>query len=712
MFVRTPIAGAVAEAAARVGRMPAAERDRWPLWLPVWFGAGVAFYFALASEPPGWLGPSGAAAAALLAWFWRRRPGLALPALLLGVASAGLATAQFQSARIAAPVLEKRIGPIGLTGRVASVEPLPSGHRVFLDSIASPGLPGERTPERVRLKAYAIPAALRPGDPVSVRAVLSPPPGPAIPGGYDFARRAFFERLGAVGFTVAPLRILDRGRADGFSWRIALAGLRARVTARIHAALDPPTSAVAAALMTGQRKSIPADVLAAMRDAGLAHLLAISGLHIGLIAGILFFGLRFALAAAEPLALRHPIKKWAAAGALAGAFAYLLLSGATIPTQRAFLMLAVVLAAVFLDRAAISMRPVACAAMLVLLLAPESLVGPSFQMSFAAVIALVAAHEIIAPRLALWRADGGRIRRVGAYFVGVAATTLIAGLATAPFAIHHFNRLALYGLAANLVAVPVTGLWIMPWAVCAFALMPFGLEPLALAPMGWGIDAVVAVARVVAGWPGAVAVLPALSPAGFALVVLGGLWLCLWRTGWRLAGAAAIVGGLAMLVSARTPDVLVNERGSLIAIRGEDGRLALSSTRRARYEGKAWLRHFGQRAAAPWPGEGGSGGGRFACDGLGCILRVHGSTVAIARSTAALDEDCRIARLLIGVVPVPRRRCPGPVRVIDRFDLWRHGAHAIWIDRDRIRVRSVGEARGVRPWTPRRAAPTAGQYRR
>jgi competence protein ComEC len=203
--------------------------------------------------------------------------------------------------------------------------------------------------------------------------------------------------------------------------------------------------------------------------------------------------------------LRYPAKKWAALAALAGAFFYLLLSGATVPTQRAFLMLAAVLAAVVLDRTAISMRLVAWAAVLVLLVAPESLLSASFQMSFAAVTALVAVYEALSGRSSAWRSGAGRVRKLGLYVSGVLLTTVVAGLATAPFALYNFNRFALYGVAANMIAVLLTGLWVMPWAICALVLMPFGLEAVALAPMGWGIDAVVSVAETVAAWPGAVA---------------------------------------------------------------------------------------------------------------------------------------------------------------------------------------------------------------
>ncbi len=694
-----------------IGEILAAERRRWVLWLPVCLGAGIVIYFMLPVEPPRWSGIAiGVAACVLLAitrvWSYR----LFLPAIAVLAIATGFAAAQLRAVSVAAPVLEKRLGPVSVEGRVVSVRRVADGgRRLVLERPVIGRLAPDRTPERVRVKLRAAPTELRPGNMVSVRAILMPPPSPASPGAFDFARLAYFQRLGAVGFAVSRVRIVDPA-GGGSSWSLALARLRhsilARlrhsITARIISSLDAPTGAVAAALMTGERGAIPDEVLGAMRDAGLAHLLAISGLHVGLVAGILFFALRLVFSAIEPLVLRRPVKIWAAMGALMGAFCYLLISGATVPTQRAFIMLAVVLLAVTLDRTALSMRLVALAAALVLLIAPESLLSASFQLSFAAVVALIAVYESMGARFAKWHGDGGLARRFLIYGLGVVLTTLVAGIATGPFAVYHFNRLALYGLAANLIAVPLAGFWIMPWAIVAFLLMPFGLEALALAPMGWGIDAVIETARTVASWPGAVKQIPAMPPAAIGLVTIGGLWLCLWRTRWRAFGLVAVVAGLSLLPGVRPPDVLIDGSGRLMAVKADDGALALSSRRVARFEGEIWLRRAGETAALSWPREGYGAGGRLACDALGCIYRAHGRTVALVRRADALAEDCGIATAVVSSVPVKPWRCRQPRTVIDRFDLWRHGAHALWLDGDAIRVLSVADVRGRRLWSPGR----------
>lgn len=679
-----------------------AEQNRWTLWLPVCLGAGIALYFLLGDEPAWWIGPLALAVAAAAVFVFRRRFALQIALWGMVAFAAGFAIAQFRTARVDAPVIEKRIGPVWIAGRIMRIDLRGDGRRLWLDRLSIARLARDKTPERVRIRLRGRRPALSPGDTVRVRAILYPPPGAAAPGAFDFARRAYFERLGAVGFAIGAVRQADNGAAaPSSSPSIAIAALRQGLTRRVLAALPGPSGGIAAALMTGERGAIPPDILAAMRDSGLAHLLAISGLHIGLVGGILFFGIRLLLAAFERTALRHPIKKWAAAAAVVGAFGYLLVSGASVPTQRAFIMLGLVFAAVMLDRLPISMRLVAWAATAVLVIAPESLLSVSFQMSFAAVIALIAVYERVVARAAE-RTGKRRLPRALIYLGGVLLTTLIAGLATAPFALYHFNRMALYGIVANLVAVPLTGIWIMPWAVAAFALMPFGLERLALGPMGWGIEGVIAVALWVQGLPGSVAVLPAMPPMGLALVALGGLWLCLWRRRWRYLGLAPVTAGMISIALMQPPDILVDGSGRLMAVRGADGTLLLSSKTVERYKAGVWLRRAGETAAKEWPRDGTGSDGRLACDGLGCIYRAAGHTVALVRRQGALLEDCATATVVISRVPVRRRACRGPLAVIDRFSLWREGPHAVWLDAGSVRIESVSRSIGDRPWNRRR----------
>ncbi len=673
-----------------------AERERWALWAPVFVGTGIAIYFALPWEPAVWAGPV-LLVGALFACLVRSRSVLAtLLAFGVALSALGFTVAHLRAQFVAAPVLERPYGPAPVSGRVRHVELFPKGPRVLLDQVTLGRLSPERTPELVRIRLHADdrPAV---GSRISVYAKLMPPGEPSAPGTYDFQRHAWFAKIGAVGFAFGQgKRIAGEPSNEGGSIALWIAAVRQQVTTRIRAAAPGEAGAIAAALVTGDRSGISRDTMAAMRDSGLAHLLAISGLHMGLVAAILFFGLRTLLACSERLALRYPIKKGAAAVALLGGFAYLVLAGATIPTQRAFLMTGFVLVAVLLDRIAISLRLVAWAATVILLISPESLLSASFQMSFAAVVALVALYE---DGWRAWKKTGVEswLGKLSLYMGGVATTTIVAGAATGIFAMYHFGRIAHFGVAANLLAVPITAFWIMPWAVIAMILMPFGLEALAFVPMTWGIDAVVGVAGVVAGWPGAVGHTPAMPVEGLAVAAFGGLWLCLWRRKWRYAGLVGIVAGVASISLYAVPDILVSGDGRLMAVLDQDGALLLSTKRRERRTASAWLRRAGQHDANAWR----SSAAVIRCDGLACSYETKGRMVALVNDARALLEDCRRANIVISAIPV-RSRCPSARLVVDRFDLWRKGAHAIWFDREGLKVATVAGTQGERLWTRKR----------
>ncbi|MEE9545598.1 MAG: ComEC/Rec2 family competence protein, partial [Rhodospirillales bacterium] len=425
--------GGIPRLIAAVTETLAVERERWVLWLPVAFGAGIAVYFALPAEPPLWLGAAAIMAAAACAGLGRRRAALLVALLGIATGAAGFTVAQWRTAAVAEPMLSKRLGPTGVSGRIVAVERFPKGSRISLERLRIARLGPQRTPAMVRLRLQGRQPAIGAGDWIRVRAVLSPPPPPAAPGAFDFQRQSYFRRLGAVGFAFGPVELIAKGRDRGLdSLSLGLERLRQGIADSVMAGLHGRPGTIAAALMTGTRKAIEPKTITAIRDAGLAHLLAISGLHVGLVAAILFVGLRGALALAPPLALRYPIKKWAAAAAIIGAFAYALLAGATVPTQRAFLMIGLVLLAVLFDRRGLSMRLVAWAAFVILLLTPESLLGASFQLSFAAVTALIAAYEVVRDRRRFGNKGPPKWPRTALLYVaGVALTTVIAETATA-----------------------------------------------------------------------------------------------------------------------------------------------------------------------------------------------------------------------------------------------------------------------------------------
>lgn len=660
------------------------------------------------------LGWAGAVVFGVLAWFFVQRgeSGRAIVmagicALLLGLGVAGLRTWW-----VAAPVLPREIGPVSVTGQIQLVEPQTRGLRVTLQRLTVQGLNPDQTPAQVRITLQGRQPAFEAGDWLRLRAKLSPPSEPAAPGAFDFQRQSYFQRLGGVGFSFGPAEVVGAAPSSGLeSLEFAMQRLRGRLALRVQAAIPGAPGAVAAALTTGTRSAIPDAELDAMRASGLAHLLAISGLHVGLVTGIIFFAVRAALALIPALALRYPIKKWAAVWAVAGALFYALLAGATVPTQRAFLMVALVLVAVLVDRRALSMRSVAWAALAILLLAPEVLLGASFQLSFAAVVTLIAVYEALRGSRWLHARDGGMVQSVVRYGAGVALTTLVAGLATAAFAAFHFNRVADYSLAANLVAVPLTALWIMPWGVLAFALMPLGLEGLALAPMGWGIEGVLMVATTVAGWPGSQSMVPAFPTWGLVLFTLGGLWGAIWHGRWRYWGVLPAVMGLATVLLSQMPDVLIDASGKLAAVKTPAGGYSVSTLQTKKFEREVWLRRAGLiQHDGRWPKAETGMDQAIRCDALGCVyqvvdrqLSIH-ERVAFVNAPEALAEDCASASVVVdlsgqlgGDEQANEQKCPAKIRITLK-DLATNGAHALTFKGEHAVVETVRERRGNRPW--------------
>jgi competence protein ComEC len=549
---------------------------------------------------------------------------------------------------------------------------------VTLDRTFIYGEPPERTPRRLRvtLEADAPPPPL--GARVSVMARIGPPGGPVEPGGFDFRRAAFFDRLGGIGLARGPLALIPPEAPPGPLEAVALAldAARAAIAAGLRARMPGEAGAFAAAIAVGDRAALPREAVEALRAASLAHLLAISGLHMAIACGLAFVGLRLALVLVPGWGVRWPVKKIAAGAAILAGLAYLALSGGSVATQRAFVMAAVAFGAILVDRPAVTMRGLALAAALVLALRPESLVEAGFQMSFAAALALVAAYEAARPRLA---PAGGTARRLGRYALGLLATSALAGLATAPFAAAIFGRLAVYGLLANLAAVPVMGFVAAPGLAAAALLAPLGLEAPALAMAEAGIGWILAVARFVAGLEGAVTAAPAPPRAAMWLIVGGGLWLALTRGPLRLAGLAPLGLALAMWsAGAPRPAVLVAPGGGLIGVVGEGGR-AVTRARGEGYAAETWLRRDGdlatQETAAARPA--------LARDGPWLDPGPGAPPVAVYLGEAArpsrLAERCRAGALVLA--PRAALEADGPCLRLDAPALADRGALAIeWRD--------------------------------
>lgn len=645
-------------------------------WLPICFGFGVVVYFTADREPALWAALALAAVFATTSFVARARP-IAFPLLLgLTAAAAGFATVALKSARIAHPILQHTAWNIAISGFVEVREERERSDRIVVRIHKIEGRLRD-VPERVRLsvkKRMAPPV----GAFIEVKARLNPPLRPLRPGGYDFSRDLYFQRIGATGFVTGAIKTVEAPTPPGAWLRYAtfIEGIRDAIDGRIRAAVPGDAGSIASALITGKRDAISAPVNDAMYISSLAHVLSISGYHMALVAGVVFFVVRGLLALSPALAMRHAIKKWAALAALIAAFCYLLLSGAEVATQRSFIMTAIVLTGVMVDRAALTLRNLALAALGVMLLAPEAVVHPSFQMSFAATLALIAAYErglpwavagadsSIGARVALW---GGR------EIVALILASLVAGLATTPYAAYHFHRLAPYGVLANLLAMPIVSVWVMPAGLLALIVLPFGFDAPLWRLMGLGIDWMISVALFVANLPGAVGRITAFGTGPLLLCTLGLVVLGLLRSPIRWSGAVVVVGAAFWAARVPVPDVMVADRGDVVAVRGASGRLAVMRTGNSDgFSVREWLAADADARTITDP----SLRAGVACDEIGCIARLaDGTIVALPFAAEAFEEDCRRAALVVSQRTAPPS-CTATL--IDRAVWPRTGATALY----------------------------------
>src|SRR6202790_5667946 len=685
--------------AAKLREWIAAEAGAGRLlpWVPIAFGTGIAFYFTADREPV--LSVTAVTAAGLcLAAMLLRRQKLFPIAVMIAATAAGFAAATWKTAWVAHGVLARPVYSVSLSGFVETRDIRERTDRFVLRVISMESPRAVPKLERVRLSVRKG-TAPEDGSFVELKARLQPPLAPLRPGSYDFARDMLFQGIGASGFGTGAIETLEPPVSGGLSLRYAafMQDLRDAIDARIRTALDGDKRAIATALLTGRRDAISTPVNDAMFISGLGHVLSISGYHMAVVAGVVFFAVRALLALIPALTTGFPIKKWAAAAALAAAAFYLLLSGAEVATQRSFFMTAVVLIAVMVDRRAVTFRTLAVAAMIVLTLAPEALVHPSFQMSFAATLGLVALVQIGMPhlfaapdhsataRMALW---GGR------EIATLALASLVAGLATTPYAAFHFHRVTPYGVLANLAAMPVVSVLVMPAGLLGLVAMPFGFDGVFWRIMGLGIDWMIVVTQWVAALPGAIGRMAAFGIGPLIAASLGIILLGLLRTPLRWSGAAVLLASIIWAVSVPRPDILISADGHNVGVRGRDGQLHLMRTAKDAFLLKEWL---AADADPRLPTDASLGEG-VSCDEAGCVTELAGGgLVALALRAEALGDDCERAALVVTARQAPPS-CSSAVMSGDRWR--RQGAIALWRRRDSY-VADAGKPRGAdRPWSP------------
>ena len=681
------------------------QRGRWVLWIPVGLGLGVGVYFSLHSEPPLWLGLAVLGfLLALLSPFYKSRAAVLawLPFFLITL---GFTAAQWRTWSVTAPALEYKTRAVMVQGRVTAVEEMPHGFRFTLDHVhypPNPRYPHDPMPSAVRItsRVHQLPPVT--GDTVQVLAALIPLSSPVEPGAYDFQRKAFFDGLGATGYTLGPVETITHPEESGFFFAALRRYIRAHIEKNIA---NKDAAAVTAGIIIGESKAISDEAWDNIRLSGLAHLLAIAGLHTGVVTGWLFFLVRWALASIPSIALRYPVKKISAGVSIIGAIFYLCLVNFFLPAERAVIMVCVVMLAIIIDRDPFSLRLLAFAATLILLLRPESLVGVSFQMSFAAVSVLIAFYEGTRGWWSKLHQDKRWYMKILLMVLGSMATTGAATLGTAPYSLFHFLRVPLIsGFFANLIAVPIAVIITLPVGIISCFLMPLGLDAVPLKIVGWSTTAILKIAETTAHWPYAAYHTGSWPVPLLLLITLGGLWVCIWRGRIRWCGLLPVLVGVALIPLTPRADILVAANGKVFAVRGADDTLLLSPRRAEKFTRDAWVEREGDRGAGKWPegDDARSNTSPVFCDDNTCVYKAGGHVVSFIfiKDDATLMHACTVSDIVISGEYIDREHCPSPHLLLDKKALRENGAHALYFNKDStVSVRTVYAGRGNRPWT-------------
>lgn len=677
----------------------ARESTQWVLWIPVAIGVGAALFFAAPHQPPLWLGAAVFSPLAWLTLWFRKSPWLRTLGLAFLLICLGFMAAQFRDWRTAHDTLARGQGPLWLQGTIADLDHKEKNVRLTLHDLTFEEQPRYpfNLPSIIRISVRGdVPPGWQAGDRIRALTRLMPLTAPTLPGGYDFAILQYYNGLGATGFTFGmPERIANAPESRN-DWT---ENARQFVRGRIEAALpgQQAEAAIGTAIFTGEQNEIPKQESDWLRDSGLYHIISISGLHISYVAALIFFFVRGGLAWVPGLAIHWPLKKIAALVALAGIVAYTLFAGAPSPAQRACLMAGMALMAMMIDRHALSLRTIAVAAAVIIVLEPEQLYSVSFQLSFAAVTGLIAAFELFHPRMQKIFLDKPWWVRVWRAPAELMLTSLIATLSTMPFVFYHFQSTQIYGVLANMIGVPLTGLWVMPLGCLAFLLMPFGLDDFAFHWMGQGVSVLLSIARGVSELPGAVWQMPALPPLALGLFAIGFCWICIWQTRWRLMGLILIAAGFLTWPLIQRPDVMVSPGGKVMALRLPGGNYIFQGNARESFYRDSWAQWFGIKEESidlekDQP--------ELNCDDDKCLITRAAQTLALIRSEDGFLAACQAgAKVLLSIKPIKgfRGECPN-ARVIKYWDTVDYGTHAFYFENGRWRMETVNDQRGHRPW--------------
>lgn len=560
---------------------------QFPCWIPVFIAIGILIGFNY--SPISYIFLSSSIVSLFLLRFFCHFIWLKISFTATALILIGILAIQLRIISVDSPIIpfDKKFSKV--RGRVDNIIPIDKGYRMLLSDLKINRLALKNTPRKIRLTVRTKLGDVKIGDYIKFNAILSKPMDPYLEDSYNFSRDAYFKRIGAVGYTVSEFKILKQDRKS-FLGRLNY--LRNKIQMRVNDAIGSYYGSIATALMINEYSNIDKKILQDLRATGLAHILSVSGMHLSLVAAIFFFSSRFALNCFESVALKIHCKKIAAIISLFGSLAYLLISGMEVAAVRSFIMTSMIIIAIIIDRTSTPMRAIAFAATIILLISPENIIHPSFQMSFAAVLALIACFELFS-KIEFNFSEFNWLQKILFYLLSLSLASLVAGLATTPFALYHFNQSSNYSILANLMAVPITSFWLMPCVVLTFLLYPFHLEFISLYIMKYGIDFMFKIANYVANLPYSVSMFVKLTDYNLLIIVFGMIWFCLWQTRLRLIGIAIIIVGVICQSFTLRPDIFIDWEKKTVAVLDKDNRLIFLTKPLSKFTKQLLLNHLG-----------------------------------------------------------------------------------------------------------------------
>ncbi len=570
------------------------DKERRFLWLPVLYALGISLYFALPKEPSKWLTLTLIETLILLAILFRHRINILYTIGIFAIILAGFTTVQIKAIWLDTSQSKLPNETFYFRGRIDAIDTNFQGRkRLILENLTD--FDGNRYVGRYRITLRGKNNDASVGDCVEMVGKIMPLSKEVVIGGYQFDRKGYFEGLKGSGYAESRWFQIECPMPSPKKITIYTDNLRQSIVNHIKSILAPDKASIASAIIAGERGGIDETQYEQYRNSGLAHFLSISGLHMSMLAGLMFFLIRFILSLIPAIALRFDTKKVASVFAIILSFIYLLISGNAVSAQRAFIMTFIVLLGVLTNRRAISMYTISLAAFIVLFLSPEALVSASFQMSFAAVLGLVAFYEKVSCKMQNFINVASSVkwfRIILLYIIGIVVSDFIASLMTLPFAVYHFNMISIYTTLGNFLAGPIIGLIIMPTTLLSMLLMPFGADTMFLRATGWGINLLNQITSWVSSLPNAGYQVSSMPHWGLILIVIGGLWLMLWQCKWRYLGLLAILIGAFSITTVDVPDILISPQAKVIAFKNHSGKLELVSSRGGRFVKDIWQNKY------------------------------------------------------------------------------------------------------------------------